>query len=51
MQGVITRGQTTKLLTDVLIRDRLANRKYYAREVTLDYGTEHPKRVIISCIT
>lgn len=35
----------TKLLTDILIREKLTDRKYFAREVTLDYGTEHPKRV------
>ena len=35
----------TKLLTDILIREKLTDRKYYAREVTLDYDAEHPKRV------
>ena len=39
------RKETTKLLTDTLIRTRLSDRKYYAKEVTLDYGTNHPKRV------
>ena len=41
----MTRKETTELLTEVLIRDRLTDRKYYAREVTLDYGTIHSKRV------
>ena len=27
------------------IASRLSDRKYYAREVTLDYGTKHPKRI------
>lgn len=39
------RKETTTLLTDILIRDKLSDRKYYAKEVTLDYGTIHPKRV------
>ena len=39
------RKQTTKLLTDILIADKLSDRKYYAKEVTLDYGTEHSKRI------
>ena len=38
------RKETTKFLTD-LLEDRLSDRKYYAKEVTLDYGTVHPKRV------
>lgn len=41
----MNRKETTKLLTDILIHDRLSDRKYYAKEVTLDYGTDHPKRV------
>lgn len=41
------RKKITKLLTDTLISDRLSDRKYYATEVTLDYGTAHPKRVDI----
>ena len=40
----MTRKETTKFLTDLLISKRLV-RKYYAEEVTLDYGTSHPKRV------
>lgn len=40
-----SRKEITKLLTDVLIHDRLGDRKYYAKEVTLDYGTVHPKRI------
>lgn len=39
------RKDITKFLTDVLIKDRLTDRKYYAKEVTLDYGTRHPKRI------
>ena len=39
------RKETTALLTDILIHDKLSDRKYYAKEVTLDYGTIHPKRV------
>lgn len=38
------RKSTTKLLTEILISDRLSDRKYYAKEVTLDYGTTHSKR-------
>lgn len=41
----MNRKETTALLTDILISDRLSDRKYYAKEVTLDYGTNHPKRV------
>lgn len=39
------RKEITKLLTEVLIGDRLNDRKYYAKEVTLDFGTSHPKRI------
>jgi len=39
------RKQTTKFLTNTLIDTRLSDRKYYAKEVTLDYGTSHPKRI------
>ena len=45
------RKETTKLLTDILIADRLSDRKYYAKEVTLDYGTAHPKRVDVMQFT
>ena len=41
----MTRNETTRSLTDILISDRLSDRKYYAQEVTLDYGTDHSKRV------
>lgn len=41
----MNRKETTKFLTELLIKDRLSDRKYYAREVTLDYGTSHPKRI------
>ncbi len=41
----MNRKDTTKLLTDILVLDKLSDRKYYAKEVTLDYGTTHPKRV------
>lgn len=40
----MNRKETTKLLTDVLINDKLGDRKYYAREVTVDYGTATQKR-------
>lgn len=39
------RNQITELLTNTLIQTRLSDRKYFAREVTLDYGTSHPKRI------
>lgn len=41
------RKKTTKLLTDIVIFNRLLDRKYYAKEVTLDYGTNHSKRIDI----
>lgn len=41
----MNRKDTTKLLTDILIADKLSDRKYYAKEVTLDYGTSNPNRV------
>ncbi len=41
----MNRKMITKLLTDTLIRDKLSDRKYYAKEVTLDYGSSHPKRI------
>ena len=41
----MNRKETTKFLTEVLLYDRLRDRKYYAKEVTLDYGTTHSKRV------
>ena len=41
----MNREETTKFLTELLIKERLSDRKYYAREVTLDYGTTHPKRI------
>lgn len=41
----IDRKATTELLTEILIQDKLSDRKYYAKEVTLDYGTSHPKRI------
>ncbi len=43
----MNRKETTTFLTELLIRDRLSDRKYYAKEVTLDYGTNHPKRIDI----
>lgn len=40
------RKETTKFLSDLLVRDRLSGRgKYYAREVSIDYGTTDVKRV------
>lgn len=42
----MTRKETTKFLSDLLISNRLAGRgKYYAREVSIDYGTKNVKRV------
>ena len=41
----VNRKEITKLLTNTLINGRLLDRKYYAKEVTVDYGTNHPKRV------
>ena len=41
----MNRKEITKLLTDILISDKLSDRKYYAKEVTLDYGTENQRRV------
>jgi hypothetical protein len=41
----MNRKEITRKLTDILICDRLIDRKYYAKEVTLDYGTAHPKRI------
>ena len=41
----MNRKEITKLLTETLISTRLNDRKYYAKEVTLDYGTSNPKRV------
>lgn len=40
------RKETTKFLSDLLISNRLSGRgNYYAREVSIDYGTSHVKRV------
>lgn len=39
------RKEITELLTETLINDRLSDRKYYAQEVTLDYGTSTPRRI------
>ena len=41
----MNRKEITKFLTNLLIRDRLSDRKYYATEVTLDYGTNHTTRI------
>ena len=41
----MTRKETTKWLTDLLIYEKVSNNDYYAKEVTLDYGTNHPRRV------
>ncbi len=43
----MNRKETTDFLTNLIIKDRLCDRKYYAKEVTLDYGTRHSKRVDI----
>ena len=41
------RKQITSLLTQILIRSRLTDRKYYAKEVTPDYGTTRSKRIAV----
>lgn len=41
----MNRKDITKLLINTLISTRLSDRKYYAKEVTLDYGTNHSKRI------
>ena len=42
----MNRAETTKFLSDLLVSERLTGRgKYYAREVSLDYGTINVKRV------
>lgn len=42
----MNRKETTKFLSDLLISSRLLGRgKYYAREVSIDYGTTNVKRV------
>lgn len=42
----IMRKETTELLGNILVRTRFSGLgKYYAKEVTLDYGTDHQKRV------
>lgn len=42
----MNRKDTTQFLSDLLITDRLSGRgKYWAREVSIDYGTSHVKRV------
>lgn len=40
------RGEITSFLGDLLVTDRLCKRgKYYASEVSIDYGTSDVKRV------
>lgn len=40
------RKETTSFLSDLLVRDRLGRRgKYYAKEVSLDYGTVDVRRI------
>lgn len=42
----MNRVETTKFLSDLLVSDRLTGRgKYYASEVSIDYGTSNVKRV------
>ena len=43
----MNRKEKTKFLTDLLILDKLSDRKYYAKEVTLDAGTDRAKRIDI----
>ena len=42
----MNRKETTKFLSNLLVKERLSGRgKYYAREVSIDYGTTNVKRV------
>ncbi len=42
----MNRKETTRFLSDLLVKERLTGRgKYYASEVSLDYGTKDIKRV------
>ena len=41
----MNRKEATNLLTKILISDKLSDRKYYAKEVCIDYGTSDVKRV------
>lgn len=42
----MNRKETTKFLSDLLVKERLSGMgKYYAREVSIDYGTTNVKRV------
>lgn len=42
----MNRKETTKFLSELLVKNRLTGRgKYYASEVSLDYGTKDVKRV------
>lgn len=42
----MNRKDTTKFLSNLLVKERLSGRgKYYAREVSIDYGTTNVKRV------
>ena len=44
--GTMKRGEITRFLGDLLVTDRLCKRgKYYASEVSIDYGTSDVKRV------
>lgn len=41
----MNRKDTTKFLSELLVRDRFGDRKYWASEVSLDYGTTNVKRI------
>lgn len=41
----MNRKDTTKFLSELLVRDRFGSRKYWASEVSLDYGTRDVKRI------
>lgn len=42
----MTRRETTRFLSDLLVRQRLSGRgKYWAREVSIDYGTTDVRRI------
>ena len=42
----MNRAETTKFLSELLIRDRFSGMgKYWSREVSIDYGTNRVKRL------
>lgn len=45
------RKDITKFLTDILIFDKFADRKYYALEPTIDAGSNNAKRIDVMQFT